>query len=250
MIYLSIRKTLDWKNAELVAARLRPAFRAKVSMWDATFRMPYHEFRHELKEIAQRNLANVAGATIAPVDEVPLGALLVPVDDDDWFAPDLVQRLEAVIEPNVTGYYWIRNILEVPGARSPLKRWFRSRRPLELGPTANQGRYTCGTNNYAFVTSTESSELVASHEVASRVFDAYPDHVKHLPATLSLQNRNISSQTALAFRRPDITRGELLRTYRSYLRLYPRVRLAAGLAWAAPYIDAVAELTAGLMPRR
>jgi hypothetical protein len=82
------------------------------------------------------------------------------------------------------------------------------------------------------------------------MFDAYPDRVKRLPATLSLQNRNISSQTALAFPRPSISRAELLRTHRSYVRLYPRVRLAEGLAWAAPYIDAVAELTASLAPRR
>ena len=250
MIYLSIRKTLDWKNAALVAARLNPQFRAKVAMWNETFQMPYNEFRHEMKAIAQRNLANVAGATIVPIDEVPPGALLVPVDDDDWFAPDVIQRLEAVIEPDRTGYYWIRNILEPPAAKSPLKRWLRSRRLLELGPDAKQGRFTCGTNNYAFVTTANSSRVALSHGVASRLFDAYPDRVKRLPATLSLQNRNFSSQTALAFRRPRISRRELLRTHRSYLRLYPRVRLTEGLAWAAPYIDAVAELTASLRQSR
>ena len=243
MIYIWVRATLDWKDEALVAARLYPKFRQKVAMWNATFAMPYHAFRQRLKEIAAANLARVERAKIVALDEVPAGALVVPVDDDDWFAPDLCQRLEQAFEPGLSGYYWIRNMLEAPEPKQTLKGWLRARQPLVLGPNARQGRHICGTNNYAVANDPGMHEVAKGHMAACRFFDENPARVKRLPLTLSLQNRNLSSRTALAWQRPTISREELLRAHRRYCRLYSRVQLAEGLAWAASYIDEVGELT-------
>ena len=54
-IHICVRRTLDWKDEARVAERLRPKFRAKFEMWNATFDMPYAAFRQRLKEIAQLN---------------------------------------------------------------------------------------------------------------------------------------------------------------------------------------------------
>ena len=59
MIYLRVRKTLDWQNAALVEAQIRPSFRPKMEMWNATFVMPYCAFRQELKWIAHPSLASI-----------------------------------------------------------------------------------------------------------------------------------------------------------------------------------------------
>ncbi|MHC4859993.1 MAG: hypothetical protein ACYTDY_07865, partial [Planctomycetota bacterium] len=198
----------------------------------------------------ERNLACVEGARVAELDEVPTGALVVPIDDDDWLAPDLCVRLEETFEPGIRGYYWIHNILEPRRTKPALRGWLRERRPRLLGPHVRQRRFTCGTNNYAVAKAEDSPEMIQDHTLASQFFDSNPTLVKRLAQTLSLQNRNLSSQTSLSLRRSTISREQLLAAYHRYRRMYSHIRLAEGLAWASPYIDLVAELTHELRLRR
>jgi hypothetical protein len=113
-IYIWVRATADWSDEAAVNAQLPPAFAGKVALWNRTFSIPYHRFRHRLCEIAARNHAAIAGAVRAGWDEIPDGALVVPVDDDDWFAPDLAARLTAAWRPGVEGIHWARDFLQVP----------------------------------------------------------------------------------------------------------------------------------------
>jgi len=92
-------------------------------------------------------------------------------------------------------------------------------------------------------------EVIGSHVAASRRFEAHRDHVRRLDATLSIQNRNLSSQTVMGWRQPSISRRRLLRRYRRHRRFYERVTLPEGLAWARPYVDRMAELMAALQAR-
>ena len=62
MIYIVIRKTLDWANEAAFRAQIPEEMRAGIEMWNATFNMPYHQYRSELKRIAQLNLAGIQGA--------------------------------------------------------------------------------------------------------------------------------------------------------------------------------------------
>ena len=59
----------------------------------------------------------------------------------------------------------------------------------------------------------------------------------------------LASQTALAWGKPTIPRGQLLRRYRRYRALYGRVELPPALAWARPSVEAMAELMRDLEPR-
>jgi len=224
-----VRRTVDWRDEAAVEAQLTDEFRPKYEMWNATFDVPYHVFRQRLKEIAQLNLGRVEGAVVG---EAPAAALVVPVDDDDWFAPDVATRLQRACDPAMRGYCWTRFVLEARPF-NPLRR------------RTDHGGFSCGTNNYAVAP--EWRDLTAGHAKASRHFDAHGGEVKRLAGMLSLQNRNLSSQTVLGWKRPTISRARLLRRFRRYGKLYRRA-LPPELAWAQPYVERMAELMAELSP--
>lgn len=255
MLTIGTRATLDWRDEELVEAQILPSFRAKYEMWNGTFSMPYAAFRQRLKEIAAQNLARVADARVAPLDDVPEGAWVVPIDDDDWLAPDLVAHVRDVLRPGVLGCSWVHSILETPRHRpgaSPwrrLRRRLRARRPRIVGGEGAKGPFICSTNNYILANTPERRPLLETHTLASRFAEAHAATMPRLPNMLSLQNRTLASQTSLAFHEARISRKALLATWRLHVRLYPRVRLSPELTWAAPYVAQVAELTNELQVR-
>jgi hypothetical protein len=242
VIHICVRRTLDWQDEDLVSAQVLPEFRSKLVAWNATFDMPYPVFRQRLKTIAQLNLARIEGVTHSELRAVPPGHTIVPVDDDDWLAPDLGIQLGRALDPNARGYLWRREVIE---PLSLLRRGLsyvarRLGRPELL---------TCKTNNYAVVNEPGVADLVLNHTKASAYFDAHPSDVRRIPATLAVQNRNLASQTALAWGRPSISRDELLAVFRRYRDLYSSPRLAAALTWTRPYIDLMADLMHEIRPR-
>lgn len=238
MIFLVVRATTDWQDAAGVRAQLPPGFAPLVDLWDATFTLPYHLFRHELKRIAKLSWSRVAGARVVPRAEVPGGAIVVPTDDDDWFAPGLAEA----IEPGVDGYRWPGRFLEVPiDLRHRLGRIRRRLFPR------TPPRWICITNNYAYREGAVPPDAFENHMAASRWFAAHADRVRVLDLSLSVMNRSLASRTTLSFG-GRMTRARLLRKWRSYRRLYasPPPR---DLAWSAPYVEAMAALMDRLQPR-
>ena len=231
-IYLCVRRTLDWQDEAQVEANLIPSFLPKLRAWNATFDVPYHVFRHRLKQIAQMSLARVADALCAPPEAIPHGAIVAPVDDDDWFAPDLAERIREVYDPAAVGYRWTRGLIEVPVPAAP-RPWYLFRRVKG---------HTCATNNYAISNFADAGPLLLSHMQASRYFDEHHDRIKQMPAVLGIQNRNLSSQTAMGWRRPSVTRDELVRSHERHRALYASLELPPGRGWARPYVDRMAEL--------
>jgi len=247
-IVICVRATLDWQDEAAVVAGLVDRFRPKYELWNARFSVPYHLFRHRVTEIARENLRRVEGARVVGPDAVPPGALVVPVDDDDWFHPDLARHLREAWEPGKRGYFWQRRALEAPPVRNPL-RWLppRGRRLLRQ---ADHSVYTCGTNNYAVVNVPPWGEQIASHSQASALFDAHPESVKHIPRALSLHNRNFASWTVLGVHDGPASWWRIRRRFRRYRQLYRRTRLPAELAWANAYFERMEALMDELKPRR
>lgn len=238
MIYLWVRRTTDWDDEALFRRQLAPAFAPRVALWDATFTIPYREFRSELKRIAAANLSRVRDAVVAAWDEIPEGAWVVPVDDDDWFAPDLARHLGPVAGGE--GCRWSASFLEVPidwGHRLAL--WRR-----RLFPGARL-KWTCATNNYALPKTAANEPLLTSHVAASRWCDAQAGGMAVLPQRLSLMNRSLASQTTLHFRRPRLSRATLLARWQAYRTLYAPPR-EPELAWSAPEVARMAALMASL----
>jgi hypothetical protein len=250
-LHICVRRTLPWHDEAAVEAGLEPEMRGRVELWNATFELSYAAFRHRLTLIARENWSRVEQARITPRSQIPPGALLVPVDDDDWFSPELGRRLLAEQEPSLHGYHWNRYILESPrhARRWP---WARPRRATDTS------RYTCGSNNYAIRNLPELEPAIPSHVTASRIFDAGPRRVKHVNASLSVQCRNLASRSALGAGRlwatasagpPPLARETLLENLRRQRALYARLRLPSEVAWAEPSALAMGELLGELRPR-
>jgi len=237
VVCICVRRTLDWTSKAAVDAGLIGAFRPMVELWNASFNIPYHEFRQRLKAIAQLCLSRVEGAQLASLDSPPPGALLVPVDDDDWFSPDLAHRLRQASDPSISCYYWTRHILE-PERRK--RRWKGLLKELLTG------HVIFATNNYAIRNAPGLAELTLNHMAARDHFAA--TQVRYLPAALSLQNRSLASQTVLGWKR-RITRDQLVERYECYRTLYARTHLSRGLRWAVPYVIMMSELMQGLKLR-
>jgi hypothetical protein len=237
-IHICIRQTLDWQDEALVNERLIPAFRPKFDAWNATFTMPYHVFRARLKAIAELNVRQIESAICTPIDRVPRGEIIVPVDDDDWFAPDLAARILQAYDREASGYLWQRARLEREATLGGLRRgvWrigrLLGRAEVEL----------CKTNNYAVRNEPHLAPLALSHLHASAYFNAHPDDVRRIPATLAIQNRNLASQTTLAWNRPTIERRELVVLLEEHRAIYAAWKVSRELQWAAPYIALMIEL--------
>jgi hypothetical protein len=237
LIYIWIRSTAHWEDEEAVLAQLSPELRSKVAVWNETFTMPFHVFRHRVREIARLNVSRVENAACASWEGIPAGSLVVPADDDDWFAPDLGRSLQDAYDPGASGYHWSPSFIEVPinlGHRVDLIR----RRMFPRTPA----KWLCATNSYALYKGPETERLLRSHTSASRWFEAQPDgRVRRLARRLSAMNRTLGSQTSLGWQRSSITRSQLIRKLRSYRALYRKLD-PPELAWCRPYLAMMADL--------
>lgn len=199
--------------------------------------MPYFAFRHRIKQIAQRNLANVKNVTcVDDWKDVPDSSLVAPIDDDDWFSPDMGLVLEEALTPGTDGYYWTSHFVEVPIDFNHKMGLIR-RKVIPGTPR----KWICTTNNYALVKSPESRELCRYHTRASMWFERHPERVCRLERDLSVMNRTLASRTSLGFTKPSISRAFLVRKYRKYRALYTNP-VPAELSWSGTYMGLMAEL--------
>ena len=234
-IHIVVRQTLNWSDRASVEAHLIADFRPKYEAWNQTFTMPYHVFRHRLREIAERSLRAVEGATVSRIADVPDGGIVIPVDDDDWFAPTLAADIRADSDERTTGWLWRREALEY---RTPLKR-LRQR----VGRLAGaHPEFTCLTNNYAFRLERAHAVEMMHHALASRHFDGPSTRTVRIPRVLGVQNRSLASQTSLAWRQPSIARSALVRLFAQHRELHASWRPTAELRWAGPYAAEMAAL--------
>jgi hypothetical protein len=81
---------------------------------DATFRTSYREFRAAISEITMSSLRAVRGAIIAPYDEIPEGAIMMPCYDDDWTAPHAAEVLVEFFAGAHDRAVWIQAVVQVP----------------------------------------------------------------------------------------------------------------------------------------
>jgi hypothetical protein len=246
VIYIWTRATLDWRDEEAFWAQAPARFKPRAELWNSTLNMPYHLFRQRVKEIAELNLSRVGNVIRAPWEEIPDGARVVPVDDDDWFAPNLAEVLEREWghEP---GFSWTGTWIGVPsvlGHRVHLIR--RALLPF------TRPYWICESNNYGMVKRPGTRPLLAEHGLACDWFDG-PGRgsVKRIGERLNVTSRHLGSQTSLrpTPRHGELDRARLLRRLRKYKRLYRRPPWGSGLGWCRPYLAMMADLMDELEPR-
>jgi hypothetical protein len=123
--FIVVRHSPDWLSFDPESSR---AFCVKLNLpetliidfmtfWNTAVAIDYRQFRFRIKEIAQQTLLGVEYAQVisdaalralALADKVPLDALVVFVDDDDWLAPHLFARLRefASAGAGIDGFRW------------------------------------------------------------------------------------------------------------------------------------------------
>jgi hypothetical protein len=239
MIYIVIRKTLDWQDEAAFQAQIPVNMRYGIELWNSTFNVPFHQYRAELKRIAQLNLSRVEGIQCLSLPDIPTGSIVVPADDDDWFAPDMAQVLQRYL-CDCEGYYWPSRFLEVP--LSPAHHLYLIRRKLF---PFTKPYWLCTTNNYAVRYNSRTADLPHNHVVATQWFLAHPSVVKRIELPISLMNRTLASMTHL---RTHPSRTLLLRKYRRYRELYDQP-VPKDLAWCKPYVDRMRDLHSQLRLR-
>ncbi|MCG6154359.1 class I SAM-dependent methyltransferase [Rubinisphaera margarita] len=71
----------------------------RIELWNRTFTMTYFEYRQNIKDIAELNRSHICNIDLVvrnrhSVSHVKTSeAIFIPVDDDDWFRPDIVSTL-------------------------------------------------------------------------------------------------------------------------------------------------------------
>jgi hypothetical protein len=246
MIYIWLRATLDWQDEQAFWAQAPARLRPRVELWNSTFNMPFHLFRHRVREVAALNQSRVENVVWAEWEEIPDGRRVVPVDDDDWFAPNLADTLEREWG-SAQGVSWPHTWIGVPSDMAH-RIYLIRRGALPF----TRPYWTCDTNNYGLVKSPGSKPMFEHHAFATDWFDG-PGRgvVKTIGHRLSVNNRTLGSQTSL---RPatylgELDRTRLLRRLRRYKRLYRRRRWQREPAWSRPYLAMMAELMDELEPR-
>jgi hypothetical protein len=243
VIYVWVRATVDWADGEAVRAQLPARLVPAISAWDATFTLPWHLFRHRVRQIAERNHDRISNAAVCAWEEIPDGALVLPVDDDDWFAPEVADWVEGAMEKGVSAVRWRPSYFELPFNRGHAFDVAR-RRIFRRWPTLD----LCTTNNYALVKAPGVRPLARDHVKASRwVAERPAGELRWIERRLSAMNRTFASTTSLWG--TEANRRALLRRRRRYRAVYRRP-VYRGLAWARPYVAEMAALMDELSVRR
>src|SRR5574343_399280 len=105
---IALRSSPDYKslNKELFAKQLNNRFGPHseiktviqhdlLNIWNKCFAMPYLDYRYKIAKIAQSNLQNT-GCDIVnqqSFKDIFLSneeIIITPIDDDDWFSPDII----------------------------------------------------------------------------------------------------------------------------------------------------------------
>ncbi len=217
-----------------------------ITIWDASLSIGYREFRHALKVIALKNFAAVKGARL--IDFQTLEELLLPedalvafVDNDDWFAPNLFERLLEIRSED--GFKWGSVRLGV--AFSAL----HDQGGCDL-LTMRKINNTICTNNYAVsgqCIARLGRDALLRHSYAKQAFTAH----RFLPVTineyLSCTNKHPACTGAASV---FLTSEDFRRDPRAEIELFAQ-RLAAvslavseGIGWMGPALEEFKSLIA------
>src|SRR5690606_28381807 len=118
----------------------------------------------------------------------------------------------------------------------PLNFFYKITRFVDYDLTRRKKLWTCSTNNYAVVKNENLLPLLRSHIAASGYFDSEKEKVKRIDGHLSIMNRTLASQTSLGWKKPGITKRELIRKFHKYKKMYSEIEIPE-LEWCRPYIN-------------
>lgn len=150
-----------------------------LNIWDSVFKTSYIEFRKCLSNLSKLALKDVKFDNIINQYQysVPSNDIVVPVDDDDWFHPNIIEVLK---NTNANLVYW--NILNnTEGALQ------------FFNPSNTKVPFVFETNNHALF-APKNKEYILNHTILNRDSKGKGHYIND---SLSLHNRSIASISLL-----------------------------------------------------
>lgn len=198
-----------------------------IGLWNSTFSVSFYRVRQRMKEIAFDNFAAVLGTERLEFDAYVAGppargAYYLFTDDDDWFAPHVLERLSAAGVGELDLVIW--GSIRFRGS-------FEFRRITDF----------CYTNNYAIRGALAPADDVgrvrfAQHGVGQSLIADSRIRRCVIPHYLSITNKHPASvnmmQTAL---KEDLSADRLVENVRRYIERARNGSIPHGYEWAAPY---------------
>jgi len=266
-VYIILRQSPDWAKqtyADLEQTRAfcrligRPETYIidRVLLWDKTFRTSFFAARQFMKDISQENFRTVEHTRLVPSTDIKTvldrNALYLFTDDDDWYHPQIAQRL-AEIDPRACDVVLYETATLGPG----LTLW--------------KDHYACSTNGYAvsgevLLQKPGNIERVTQHFDAQAAFirKSYASvlrrigyaslyrrltikgykSVVRLPEYLSVSNKHPASTLSLG---DVVTREDLIALITTALDANKKINLPDDFSWARSYIDRVTAFLADLL---
>ncbi len=118
-IILGVRSMSDWQDGQNLLTAPWDGWEDRLQWWDEVFEMPYHVYRYGLQIIARKNWARISGLdSIVSVrswqPELFHDAVVIPIDDDDWLAPQICHVIRNQIQADTTAISWQSDRIECP----------------------------------------------------------------------------------------------------------------------------------------
>ncbi|MCK9458356.1 MAG: hypothetical protein M0R80_01780 [Proteobacteria bacterium] len=205
-IIIVIRQDQVWSRQYFPSSFYTKVFRAElvIDTWNSLFNIPYHEFRIALHEIQKVNLADIQADLVVYENDPKMQGLLrdennliLPIDDDDWFDPNICCVLKSAQFGRFIRWHYLRYFYgnSVQLAKHPF--------PTYL--------FDYQSNNYAF--RTPANWDMYGHDGSAN--DNIPRAEEtYLEQILSVHNFNPSSLSGY-FNQPDV-RDVMVKSYRYF----------------------------------
>lgn len=194
-----IRKTKEWHEKYNFSQDYLRNWKADLisDMWNKKFKTSYIDFRRQLNDLQIENLKDINFSYIVNQYEYihSDNSIIAPMDDDDWFHPDIINTLKDIKQSIV---FW--NFANYTNGEVTVK-----------NPAKEHLLFTFESNNYALHDPDE--DLLLDHTTANKRLKNVGFHVD---ATLSIHNRSLASLSLLKliYDKYEITgKNDLLDSY-------------------------------------
>lgn len=182
-----------------------PRIEESIAAWNQRFELNYFRCRQRLKEITLGLMAGMPDSELLAQSSLAAGAetlrnsrtLLFYMDDDDWFAPDIRERLQGLDLGDI-------DVAVFPLVRigQPVYTFIRQAEParIVIGERLNF-RFRYQTNNYGVVLermAPDSWAALKDHSDASRYADLHNLTDGYFDRIISATSKTPCSATALA----------------------------------------------------
>jgi hypothetical protein len=218
--------------------RQHRCFRDKIALWNEIFCIPYFEYRQHLQDVAQQNWLQIRhlDAIVRDCSLVPIGkegVVILPVDDDDWFHPEVSGFLESQLRAKDHAVTW-KYSHYVPHAPNASRR------------IRGVGRRIFGSNAYAVtatylaaIPASDRKNVLRSHGFSRHYFkknETRGSTWRYLHTCMSMKNHSPASISTLAS-----CERERLERFRESMRDRTS-KIPTRFEWAAPFVRQCQEL--------